>query len=362
VVVDVACEDNQSESVLLAVDRRGRVVWTADPGGPVRGLAVTGPESLSAIVDNDRVLTWSLAGAPVVELPFPGCNGGEGPCPHHALGADDAGLWYASGTADAASYAPWGLAGCEEKAEYVVDGLIWVDGPELPFAELGYTPDALPPPDLDPAQPQPGCTAAYWDGVLGSPEPPIDYTHANALDLVDGQALVSLKSFDQVFLLDVAARELVWRLHGSRAELSDFPVPLTVAPSVVEHADPTFAGQHDTRLLPDGRVQIYDNGGAGDVSRILRVDASGAEAVIDEVYTFVDDDDGTWADPAPLYCSSKGGATTPDNGHPVVACRTGQVMELDRADGTIADGPRWFLNLSCGEVEARGLFRPVMLP
>jgi Arylsulfotransferase (ASST) len=77
-----------------------------------------------------------------------------------------------------------------------------------------------------------------------------DYFHINSVnENADGSLLVSARNTWAIYKLDRGTGAVDWRLNGKR---STFRMA----------RGSTFAWQHDARLLPDGTVTLYDDGGA----------------------------------------------------------------------------------------------------
>ena len=91
---------------------------------------------------------------------------------------------------------------------------------------------------------------------------PWDYAHLNSLQLVGDDVIVSLRGCSQVLRIDGATGNIKWLLGRSNRsdaewEAKGVPVPLNIV------GDPygEFCGQHSARLLPNGALILFDNGG-----------------------------------------------------------------------------------------------------
>jgi hypothetical protein len=83
-----------------------------------------------------------------------------------------------------------------------------------------------------------------------STEWPFDFFHINSIDRAgDGSLLVSARNTWATYDIDPRNGQVVWQLGGKR---SNFALPRGAA----------TAWQHDSRLLPDGSLSIFDNGAA----------------------------------------------------------------------------------------------------
>jgi hypothetical protein len=74
-----------------------------------------------------------------------------------------------------------------------------------------------------------------------------DAYHVNAIEVIsDDQILVTMRNTWASYLIDVGTGDLVWTLGG---KASSFSLP----------ANARFAWQHDTRLLPNNEVTLFDD-------------------------------------------------------------------------------------------------------
>lgn len=77
----------------------------------------------------------------------------------------------------------------------------------------------------------------------------IDYVHGNSLEATpDGAILLSSRHLNEVTKIGRETGEIVWRLGGRKNQFRFLNDPIG------------FSRQHDARLLPDGRLTLYDNG------------------------------------------------------------------------------------------------------
>lgn len=363
VAAPVQCGPDQA---VVVVNSAGDLVWYQHvPSGTVTGMGVTEEGLLQLGLDARTVTTWTMDGQIAHEVDYgaEACDSGVGPCPHHDVMQSADGYWALEAVLDADNGAS-GLSGCEDKTEYAVDHLVRYDDDGLRQQtiafdlDLGYEPDVDLGPNHDPDKPDPACESSYYGGVLGDPDPPISYTHTNALWIDDSGLYASLKQWDQLLAIDPDDSSLVWRLHASDPDYSDFATPIGVAPSIVDNAEARFANQHHVTRLDQGWLQILDNlGGSG--SRVLRIslDEAGSTALIEEAYAVVDDDDGTWQAPSLLSCPNRGSAYAMETGVLTACPDVATVVFLDQPDGTVTAGPAWSVAFHCGENTAVGLYR-----
>jgi hypothetical protein len=76
--------------------------------------------------------------------------------------------------------------------------------------------------------------------------------HINAVQVVPGALIISLRQTDAIYKLDMSTGNVVWKLGGTTT-----PQSLTVK------GDPEAAplgGQHDVQVLGDGTLTVHDNG------------------------------------------------------------------------------------------------------
>jgi hypothetical protein len=79
---------------------------------------------------------------------------------------------------------------------------------------------------------------------------PFDFFHINSIDREqDGTLLVSARNTWATYAIDGRSGQIVWQLGGKR---SSFTLARGAA----------TAWQHDSRVLPDGDISIFDNGAA----------------------------------------------------------------------------------------------------
>ena len=84
---------------------------------------------------------------------------------------------------------------------------------------------------------------------------PSDYAHVNSLQYVEGDIVANFRGCSQVLRIDGESGEVVWRLGRSNR---DWPLPPL---AIVGDPYGEFCGQHSARLLPEGRLLLFDNGG-----------------------------------------------------------------------------------------------------
>lgn len=362
VLLNLECRS--SSQYLVILNQEGEIVWYQAPAaiGSVTGLHFTADQTIVAIYNDAQIQEWSLDGQLLRSRVY-NCAGGSGPCPHHDVFTEGSEVWTLTG--QVAEYPAVGLSGCEEKTGYVVDGIDRLDA-DLETVEsfrmdidFGYLPHEDMGPRFDPATPVPRCEASTWAGTLQWEDPasggisePIDYLHANALMWSGGALYLSSYAFHQIIKLDPTTRSVLWRLHGMEPDYSDFATPIAVAAGVVDSDETALNGMHHLSMLPDGRIQAYNNQRDAPMpSRVVRlaIDEKAAQVTLTEVFALVDDDGGSYVDPQPLSCDQVGSAYTLGDGSRVLAnCGSaGTVSELDQPDGSMAAGPVWHMELSC---------------
>ncbi|MDQ2622167.1 MAG: arylsulfotransferase family protein [Actinomycetota bacterium] len=102
------------------------------------------------------------------------------------------------------------------------------------------------------------------------PGTPFDYFHINTIaDTPDGNVLITGRSTNAVYKVSRKTGRILWTL-GGRA--SDFRMGKGAA----------FSWQHDSQLLPGGRISIYDNGHAPVIAKPWRNQSRGVILKLDQ--------------------------------------------------------------------------------
>ena len=89
-----------------------------------------------------------------------------------------------------------------------------------------------------------------------------DYAHLNAIQMVDGLIVASMRGCSRVLGIDAATGDVVWRVGLSNlsdaewAERGIGPPPL----DIIGDPEGQFCGQHGTSLLPNDNLILFDNG------------------------------------------------------------------------------------------------------
>ena len=163
---------------------------------------------------------------------------------------------------------------------------------------------------------------------------PRDYAHVNSIEVVEGDIVASFRGCSQVLRIDGTSGAVVWRLGKSnRADeewmANGVPAPLTIL------NDPygEFCGQHAARMLPNGNLILFDNGGhcledpdtglservGGVFSRVVEysLDPARGEAIFVRHHSLHGDFD--------RFARSQGHVEAMDNGHWLVSWGRGLV-------------------------------------
>ena len=78
-----------------------------------------------------------------------------------------------------------------------------------------------------------------------------DFDHPNSIDFdQDGNYIVSFRRLSQILKIDAVTGQVIWRLGGRRGEFTVVDDPLG-----------GFSNQHSVRVLPNGHLLLFDNGG-----------------------------------------------------------------------------------------------------
>ena len=139
-----------------------------------------------------------------------------------------------------------------------------------------------------------------------------DYLHVNSVEYIDeqranvlpfaneGDLLVSLRNPSMVIVVNMDEGKVVWALHGP------------------------WINQHDTNILANGNILIFDNRGhigSGGVTRVLEYDAI-RQATIWEY---------TGSDEEPFESAKRGSQDRLDNGNTLITeSHAGRLFEVDR--------------------------------
>ena len=89
-----------------------------------------------------------------------------------------------------------------------------------------------------------------------------DYAHLNAMQMVDGHIIASMRGCSRVLAIDVETGEVVWRVGLTNLSDADWaargigPAPL----DIIGDPEGQFCGQHGSSQLPNGNLILYDNG------------------------------------------------------------------------------------------------------
>jgi hypothetical protein len=85
-----------------------------------------------------------------------------------------------------------------------------------------------------------------------------DYAHINALEIdpSDGDLVLSLRHLDAILKIRKVDGSTAWRLGGPNDSFGTIPAQRT-------------SHQHFARFLPDGRLQVFDNGNATKSTRVV---------------------------------------------------------------------------------------------
>jgi hypothetical protein len=147
-----------------------------------------------------------------------------------------------------------------------------------------------------------------------------DYFHLNSIDLVPGgNLLVSSRHTSALYKLDGRTGDVLWTLGG---KASDF---------TLGHGA-TFGFQHDARLLPDGTITLFDDGGGPPrveaQSRALRLRVDMAAHTV----SVVSSDDHS---PDPVVTNSQGNVQALPNGDEFVGWGSVSRATEFSSDGTI---------------------------
>ena len=106
----------------------------------------------------------------------------------------------------------------------------------------------------------------YWDHMAiedcTQHRFPWYYAHINSLQEINGDLIASFRGCSQVLKIDGSTGEVIWRLGRSNLSSDDWGNRGRTAPLPIRN-DPyeEFCGQHSARILENGNLVLFDNGG-----------------------------------------------------------------------------------------------------
>jgi hypothetical protein len=110
--------------------------------------------------------------------------------------------------------------------------------------------DHIPVAEMDPQ---------WWPAAIAAgptiPYCGYDVYHWNSIEPTATGFILSFRHADAVYAIDQASGDIVWKLGGSTR-----PESLTILGDPVFNGGSHFGGQHDSRLLSDGTVTLFDDG------------------------------------------------------------------------------------------------------
>jgi Arylsulfotransferase (ASST) len=223
-------------------DRNGVPLWWSDPRGTIFGTLL--PDGTYGVMVNGGVEVSELDGTPVRTVK----TVGGGADPHDVLLLPNG--HYVMVTLQARAGVDLTSLGGPASAsicDHVVQEIDPADGSVVWSWD---TFDHIPVAEMDP----------QWESSIIDAGPTIpscgyDVYHWNAIEPTGTGYLLSYRHLDAVYAIEQATGNVSWKLGGSaRAER------LTVVGDPVFSGGSHFGGQHDSRLLPDGSVTLYDDG------------------------------------------------------------------------------------------------------
>jgi hypothetical protein len=111
--------------------------------------------------------------------------------------------------------------------------------------------DHIPATEMDPQW--------YSQYIAGGPTTPdgcgYDVYHWNAIEATGSGFILSFRHLDAIYAIDRPSGVIAWKLGGSTR-----PESLTVVGDQVFSGGSHFGGQHDSRILSDGTVTLFDDG------------------------------------------------------------------------------------------------------
>jgi hypothetical protein len=282
-----------------------------------------------------------------------GTSGSTGPCVHHDVFKSDAtGNTYALASrlspVDAMGTA-WEDA-CGTDSRFLDDGFRVLDsswsvvGEHYLIGDYDYDPTVDGGPADEAVASRGGaCDSSHWRNSFDPSWGVMEWTHANGIaasrfgtrEVID----FSLREWDQVIRIDAETGARLWSLSANEA-YSDWGT-FQKASGIVGRAE--FQGQHAVHAVGPNTLMMFDNRGAGAMSRVLEIELTRdpLAATIQKSWAIVDE----LGDP--LLCPTEGTAEgVPNSDHVLALCSTRHAfVELDDPTGNTGTPPPLFVSL-----------------
>ena len=121
---------------------------------------------------------------------------------------------------------------------------------------------------------------------------PVDVIHTNSIEIQGNTAIISSRHLDAVHKISLEDGSIIWKLGGNSKTKYDLEV--TNLYGAFNQFNKTidlnhlFSGQHDARIMADGRLSVFDNGTTANRNpRVLvfHIDEKNKKAKIEQVIT-----------------------------------------------------------------------------
>lgn len=197
--------------------------------------------------------------------------------------------------------------------------------------------NSFTPADFDPAA-----------GTLSSS--PVDFTHANAIDVFpDGNYLLSMRNLSVVLKLDSTTGKIIWTLGGAGISSPSSGGP-TGNFTFVNDPLGGFSCQHGARVLPNGDILMLDDGNGHDPKQSRAVEYALDTTKMTATLVWSSEDT------PPLFTTILGYAQRLTNGNTLITY--GQALQVQEVDPT---GKNILWDLTDPQVNDFGVYRAYRL-
>ena len=121
---------------------------------------------------------------------------------------------------------------------------------------------------------------------------PVDVIHTNSIEVVGDSAIISSRHLDAIYKISLKDGSIIWKLGGNSKTKYDLEVTNLYGAfnqfNKTVDLNHLFSGQHDARIMTDGRLSVFDNGTTANRNPrvlIFHIDERNKKATIEQVIT-----------------------------------------------------------------------------